>query len=276
MLLGFLTILHFLPILSMHELDQAILQGMRVWVVSHGGVGSNTFASFIELHGLLVRTQQWHTSLCHAPEPLHTHIPGKLFAAVYLYGDPILAICSMKRQGNAYLNLQKLTNRLNMQIPYMDGLLLEAIYNQFKRWTSAQAEQGSFGYKIYHLSHEDIFRTECLGVFLSDKKHRLYQRSRNSSNREKCLASLNVTTESLKMAEEMLAYRGDCPRLLEQLQNNSIKVDQILWTYPQQMVNPNGARGREKQEKLKQTFKKFLQKRQQKSAVHKSQPIIHT
>ena len=229
MLIPITTMLFLLPALSVHELDQAILQGMRVWVVSHGGVGSNTFASFIELHGLFVRSQQWHASLCHAPEPLQTHIPDKLYAAVYLFGDPILAICSMKRQSVAYLNLQKLTNRLNMNITYTDDLLLEAIYHQFRQWTSPQAEQGSFGYKIYRLYHKDVFRAACLGLFLRRSSIRLKQRSRVYSNRDICLSSLNVTAENLKIAEEMLAYRGDCPRLLEQLRNHSIKVEQLLW-----------------------------------------------
>ena len=229
LMLEFMIFVPFLPAVATTDLDQAILQGMQVWVVSHGGVATNSLTTFIELHGLFVRAQQWQTSLCHAPEPLHTYIPEKLYAAVYLYGDPILAICSMKRQGVAHLNLQKLTNRLNMQIPYTDGLLLEAIYNQFKKWTSAQAEQGSFGYKIYRLNHIDILQTACLGLFLRHRRMRLSQRSRINSNREKCLSSLNVTAENLKIAEEMLAYRSDCPHLLEHVRNYSKAVEQLIW-----------------------------------------------
>ena len=270
LLLGYLLIFKLMPIFAKYFLDHAIQQGMRVWVVSHGGVGSNALASFIELNGLLVRTQQWHTSLCHAPGPLHTHFSDKLTAAVYLYGDPILAICSMKRQGNAYLNLQKLTNRLNMQVHYTDGLLLEAIYHQFKRWTSPQAEQGSFGYKIYHLSHEDIFRSECLGLFLSNKKHRLYKRSRSNSNRERCLSSLNITDESMKMAKEMLTYRGDCSYLIEELRNKTITEGQYLWTTSLQNREANDASGREKNAKGK-AFRYFLQKRRRKAGTHRQQ-----
>ena len=255
-------------IVSFNDLDQAILQGMKVWVVSHGGVGSNTLANFIELNGLFVRTQQWHHTLCHAPEPIQAHIPSKLFAAVYLYGDPVLSICSMKRQGNAYLNLQKLTNRLNVNVHYTDGLLMEAIYGQFKRWTSPEAEMGSFGYKIYHLSHEDIFKTECLGLFLSNKKLKLYRHSRSNSRREKCLNSLNVTEESLLIAKEMLSYQGDCQRLLDQVMNQSLSVDTLKWTSPKKAFVPRGARGREKWKKQQALVEAM--RRKQRFAIHRS------
>ena len=80
----------------------------------------------VELHGLFVRAQQWQTSLCHAPEPLQTRIPDKLYAAVYLFGV-------------AYLNLQKLTNRLNMNITYTDELVTRSIKTATKTYFELSA-----------------------------------------------------------------------------------------------------------------------------------------
>ena len=249
---------------------------MSIWVVSHGGVGSNSLAQFVENMGYKVRTQAWHAILCHSSEPLRSN-GRSIQAAVYLYGDPILSICSMKRQGNAYLNLQKLTNRLNMQIPYTDGLLLEAIYNQFKRWTSAQAEQGSFGYKIYHLSHEDIFRTECLGLFIKRHYAKLFKRSRSNASRQKCLAKLELSQHHIAMADEMVSYKGDCSGMMSHMQMNTTTtvtsprypLPQKIQTFPQQKYIP---RVNDRQQANARAIELYKKKQAFQRSIYRSSP----
>ena len=275
-----------------NELDKAVSEGsleahvnscltnlgMSIWIVSHGGVGSNSLAQFVESMGLRVRTQSWHAILCHSSDPIRSS--GRTIqAAVYLYGDPVLSICSMKRQGNAYLNLQKLTNRLNVNVHYTDGLLMEAIYGQFKRWTSPEAERGSFGYKIYHLSHEDIFKTECLGLFIKRHYAKLFKRSRSNSNRQKCLSKLDLRPEHIAMADEMTSYKGDCSGVLSQIQVNTTNVSPQYPIIPQRIHVPQNnmvpPRFNDRQEANARAIALYKKKQAFQRSIYRTTPRRH-
>lgn len=97
-------------------------EGLNLWVVSPGGVGTNAFVDFVEnaTNGTLrVRTPTWSEYLVHWPHPVAlreavTQLPcaqgvdgesgghGALdtdkprltrLAAVYVLDDPVLALC---------------------------------------------------------------------------------------------------------------------------------------------------------------------------------------
>lgn len=194
------------------ELKKGVTEGMQVLVVSHGGVGTNSFASYIEKHGLKVMTQSWHGYLCHAHRP--TDGTG-LKLAVYLYGDPLLSICSMKSQGNAKLNLWKLTND-GTNAPqnfdnYTDSALLQAIYSQFKSFATRRAK----GYPTLLLRYEDTFNPFCLNKIktilgLSGyMNHRTFVR-RKTSDRSKCIQSLSISPKLKNLVDQMNNHQSDC------------------------------------------------------------------
>lgn len=107
-----------------NQLSASIDHGMALWLVSHGGVGTKSLAEHFEKQGIKTKTSEWHEVLVHAHRPA-TSVTRKSFnGAIYVYGDPILSICSMKRQGNARLNLMKLsdhseTGNEELQYQYM-------------------------------------------------------------------------------------------------------------------------------------------------------------
>lgn len=179
---------------------------MKVWVVSHGGVGSKSFATFIKMHGFRVMTQAWHGYLCHAPRPVDGN---GIRLAVYIYGDPILSICSMKQQGNAELNLRKLTD--NAFAKYSDVALLKAIYEQFRAFTTRRAK----GYPTLLFKYEDAFNPVCLEKLrthlpLKRMMTKRFFRKREVSYRSICLKSLDIPLDLLHLAGEMFNYQSDC------------------------------------------------------------------
>ena len=199
------------------ELKKGVTEGMQVLVVSHGGVGTNSFASYIEKHGLKVMTQSWHGYLCHAHRP--TDGTG-LKLAIYLYGDPLMSICSMKNQGNAELNLWKLTNdgtkgpiesTLQLNNDYSDGALLQAIFNQFKSFATRRAK----GYPTLLFRYEDAFNTVCLlkvKNILGLKGHmnqRIFVR-RKSNDRARCVQSLSIPPHLKNLVDQMNNHQSDC------------------------------------------------------------------
>ena len=196
------------------EAAQARSEGMTVWIASHGGVGSNSFASHVESMGARATTKAWRDSLSLANRPVP--LLG-LRAALYLYGDPLSAICSMKRRGIAELNLKKL---LRLQaakwiVNYDDGRLIEAMYTQFKAWTTANVGSVFLGYSIFHVRYEDTNSASCirkigaaLGLQHTHIRTTPYQRRYNSP----CMAELKrvLSSEQLRMAKEIDDYGGDC------------------------------------------------------------------
>ena len=191
------------------ELEKAQREGLNVWIVSHGGVGSKNLADYFERAGFTTKTQAWHSNLCHYPYPIEQapNRLNKVKLALYVYGDPILSICSMKKQQNAELNLLKFNNYVPQ--PYSDKALLRAMYNQFKLWTG----KSSSSYPIVHLHYKDTFNSECMKnirTLLGTNNFPPRYFKPRVSQKEKCLQKLELDAESLKLAEEMIYHRSDC------------------------------------------------------------------
>lgn len=197
-----------------HYLHNAIRFGIDVLLVSHGGVSSNSFATYLERQGLRIKNHYWHTKLCHYPFPPSLRSYPKeefegLKMAIYLHGDPVLSICSMKRQDNQAMNLVKLNDG---KVPdYSDKALLRAIYAQFKAWTS---EGLDVGYPIYVFHYEQSFTQSCIDNIYVKLGRSLPRTTRtrfgrHNSDRQKCLESLDLDEEDLKLADEINNYRSN-------------------------------------------------------------------
>lgn len=198
------------------DAEKARAEGMSVWVVSHGGVGSNAFSSYMESRGARVFVPSWRRTLCHAKEPVQ--LTG-LNGAVYVFGDPLQAICSMKYRDLGPLNLAKLTNSKMNSTTYSDGALLEAMYHQFKSWTtpSASASASKLGFPIFKLRYEDAHDETCISkvaalLHLQKREKKLRVHKRRVKNQDACMNQLHasLTSKQKKMAQEIDSYRGDC------------------------------------------------------------------
>ena len=188
-------------------LEDALDEGLSIWVVSHGGVASNMLATNLENQGIRSRSKTWHSDLCHQEKPIASN---RLKGAIYLFGDPILAVCSMKRRNNANLNLQKLTGNANAV--YSDNALIDAMYKQFKAWTSLTTTTTT-SYPIVRLRYEDTFNQKCIDRV--NAKLRLHYRAFpmltvRQSSRESCVQYLNLDDQRVKLAKEIAEYNGDC------------------------------------------------------------------
>lgn len=193
----------------------SVKAGMNLLLVSHGGVSSNNFADYLERFGLHIKTTYWHTNLCHFPTPpkiknnREDNNGNALKMAIYLHGDPILAICSMIRQGNNQMNLEKLTGK-SFQA-YSDKALLRAMYDQFKAWITADSSE--LGYRIGALHFHQALNQTCINNIFTKMQMpvpsvpRTY-RARLNSNRQKCLEILKLDSDDLKLADEINEFRS--------------------------------------------------------------------
>jgi len=230
-----------------HDFAASVKQGMVLWVVSHGGVGTKSLAEHLDKEGIKIRTPQWHETLVHAHRPVTT-TTNKFKGALYVYGDPVLSICSMKRQGNARLNLMKLsdhseTGNEELKYKYSDGALMQAIYNQFQHWTNSHHQ---YGYPIITLTSYDVFDEKCqaeigrkLGLQFGSYKADIVRLKRREERREECLKTLNLTSAHMSMVTRILSYTSSCGNSISTLRlktgRNPISGDTIskineLWS----------------------------------------------
>jgi len=200
------------------EVAEAVKDGMVFWVASHGGVGSNSFARYFESLGARVGTSHWRSSLCHAPQPVAVNIPTKLRLAVYLYGSPLEAMCSMKKRGLGLQNIKKLTHAASERaLLYSDAALVEAIHWQFKNWTalSASAAIAAYGFPVLRVRYADAHTPSCISriaSFLQVVDQGTHRPARQRSNHEACVSELLATLshEHLGLVREMDEFVGDC------------------------------------------------------------------
>ena len=200
------------------EVAEAERDGMVLWVASHGGVGSNSFARYFESLGARVGTSHWRSSLCHAPHPVAVSTPTKLRLAVYLYGSPLEAMCSMKKRGLGLQNLKKLTHAVSERaLFYSDAALVEAMYWQFKNWTalSASAAKAAYGFPVLRIQYAHAHAPSCISRIASSLQvvdQGTHRPTRQRSNHDACVSELlaSLPPEHLAMAQEMDGFVGDC------------------------------------------------------------------
>lgn len=197
-------------------------EGLQLLLFSHGGVSTNAFAHFLEGGvGLKVRSETWG-QIMHAPLPLHLRSPtnwSHFKGAIYIYGHPILSICSQKRRKIANENVRKLTLKWFGQ--YSDGRLMEAIYNQFKAWTNVTED---VGYPILRVFYQDLLHIKCLehifekfDIKLREPINEVVRRRKGAvrhSRMDQCVKSLHLLKGHLQMAHEMDEYGGECEHVI--------------------------------------------------------------
>ena len=94
------------------------------------------------------------------PIKLEGDFKGALKSVIYIIGDPIVSICSLKRRGLHIQVYRELARRTHLwQFWYSDLRLLEVMFLQFKAWTKVDP---SLGYSILRLTYNDTFDGDCL------------------------------------------------------------------------------------------------------------------
>ena len=199
------------------KVQEALDEGVNLWVVSSGGVGSSAFNAYIAnnfpFHTNRQRHIDWFNDdyLLHAPRPVQLQNPRQLKAVVYIFGNPLHSVCSMKRQKFHVVNLNKLHNfekKFTFE-NYSDEELLRAIYFQFKNWTQ-DGIGWKFGYPVHVLSSEDIFHSECLNVFLPGNHTISLKRLPRSPETLQCANDLRFSFPVFQFVNEMLQFRSNC------------------------------------------------------------------
>ena len=148
------------PLLNFSDVSNLLNeQNASIWVASFGGVGSEQLALYLEARGLTVNTSAWDKALCHFPYPVFTKLK-RPFKAIYVYGDPVNAICSQKRRGFHGVNLQKLRN--NDELQYSDEDMLRAMAFQFEAWTTFHDDS----LPIFTFSYSQMFNACCQRLLL--------------------------------------------------------------------------------------------------------------
>jgi hypothetical protein len=165
-------------------------EAMQLWLCSFGGCGTNMLADYLTARGLVVKTPLWHSLLCHHAAPVSVHSPLK---AIYVYGDPILSLRSMKRRpGLGEVNLAKLNNRTGMS--YSDASLFRSMLSQFERWTRPNRTNVD----ILVVRSEDLFESgkhaiaEFLALDVGDFPERISRAATSPAHALACEADLVV------------------------------------------------------------------------------------
>jgi len=215
------TIGHWIEVRGLHsKLAEAVEdEGLRVLVVSHGGVGTKAFSDYLTTVGLI---GAWSTNLryglVHLPSPptlLDSPLRRQFRAVVYIFGDPLVSVCSVKQQGTSHQLLRKLGRGTGLwSWIYSDVRLLEAMYLQFKAWTNSSQNALTTGYPILSLSSNDAFDPVCqdsicnvLGTCSIQKNKRpLAFHSRHTTRDSPCVKRLerSLAARHKRMVEEML------------------------------------------------------------------------
>jgi len=144
--------------------SEAILEErQKVLVVSTGGVGTSSMKDYLVALKVSSYSNAWRFGgIKHLSRPimLEGDLKGKLRSMIYVFGDPIVSICSLKRRGLHAQVFRELAHRTHFwRFWYSDLRLLEVIFLQFKAWTRVDP---SLGYPILRLTHNDTFDSDCL------------------------------------------------------------------------------------------------------------------
>ena len=206
---------------SAAKVQEALDEGVDMWVVSPGGVGSEKLLGYIMHHHSTFHTNHQRKDLdwilddylSHAPRPVQLRNPQQLKAVVFIVGNPLLAACSLKRRRFHYINLNKLHNYDVRFTPanYSDEELLKAIYYQFKNWTQ-EGVGWKFGYPVRVLSSEDIYHAECLKEFLPGDQSISRKRKPRSQQTLKCVHELRLSVSVFQYVNEMLHFNSNCTK----------------------------------------------------------------
>lgn len=215
LLLGLLYF--FQPMMSPQKLEKLLMKAVykdnhSIMIFSHGGVSTNDLANYFEEIGMKSRSATWG-EIMHSPYPITlSHLkPNKFKAALYIYGRPLVSICSQKRRWIASENLRKITLASWFNY-YTDKKMMMGIYQQFKAWTNVSYDN-SVGYLIIRVYYEDLIHPLCLkhifdklGVsMMTVPRRRPVQRN---SNVEACPQTLRLDQMHLELAKEIDAYNG--------------------------------------------------------------------
>ncbi|MEO9476657.1 MAG: hypothetical protein ABJG41_14040 [Cyclobacteriaceae bacterium] len=140
------------------KLIQTGLHDVDVWLCSTGGAGSNLLKHFLEQH-VKVKSPYSAALLTHHKEPVDC---DKLnYKAIYLHADPFSILKSVKRRGLVKTNIKKLNNQINLGDS--DILLLESLFNQFEKWSTAKVS-----YPVLCIKYEALYDSlDQIGEFLS-------------------------------------------------------------------------------------------------------------
>jgi hypothetical protein len=204
--------------------------GMRVVVVSHGGVGTTAFVDYLQKTG--VNRPGWsrnYFNVVHMPKPVtlvDPYITGRLKTIVYIFGDPLVSLCSVKRRNFGARNLKRLGRGTGLWWwLHSDHRLLEAMYLQFKAWTNP-ATRSKLGYSVLSLSHEDVFDPLCLSTLCSTlgtcktAYDPLRQQQRETAAESQCVVGLEkgLWARQREKVREMRAFAETtiCARLRRQ------------------------------------------------------------
>jgi hypothetical protein len=143
---------------------------------------------------------------------------ANLKAAVYLFGDPLQALCSMKRRNLMATNIKKLTLMPKANISALtDDAMLTAMFNQFKAWTAPQLKK--LGYPVMRIRYEDAHTSACFNFVIHKLALKPVGARRGVTTRQLkhdvCVDTLRRTLsqKQLDMAKEMDEYKGDCAGL---------------------------------------------------------------
>jgi len=144
------------------KLEEALGDGLKVLVVSHGGAGTWSFVNYLNSRGIQKTWLGTVHGMVHYPRPIWLR-PAKAsqLTAVYIYDDPLIAICSMKAR-SFHHNVFSYLRERKVHFSYdIDLSLLEAMFAQFGEWTRPGAAR-DVGYPIVFLSYKDTLDDECL------------------------------------------------------------------------------------------------------------------
>ena len=145
------------------RLEGAIRDGLRVFVVSHGGAGTWSFCNYLRDRKVQQTWLGTAHGLIHFPRPIAVRPSHakRLLSAVYIFDDPLIAICSMKNRSfhhNVYSYLRERKIHLRSDI---DLELLDLMFVQFAAWTHPDVASQT-GYPVVWLRYEDTFDDFCL------------------------------------------------------------------------------------------------------------------
>lgn len=138
---------------------------LDVYVCSFGGVGSTTLVNFLSQQGLTVNLLSDVDGYRHLHKPPKA-LPTAGTRVVYLYGNPLEAVCSHYRRGWAYHQASKTNPRLSGLVRhdlfpktfveyYTQGVDLFGLESHLRSWLNDPVD-----YDILFVKYENLFDFE--------------------------------------------------------------------------------------------------------------------
>lgn len=125
-----------------------------IWVVSHGGVGTNTIANFLNKK-FAIRNELWEKYLCHHQNPISLKSKG-VMKCIYLWGNPIISLYSQYKRGLIQINATKVSGLYREYLNWEEFLNSDESYfpieRQFDNWNTAYS-----GVEILSMNYDTIF-----------------------------------------------------------------------------------------------------------------------